>query len=367
MQWLPEESQVARSEESKMRRGLRRLAVSAAAAALTVSGLGLATATTSSDRIAGGDRHGTAVEISKLMTPGSIGTVFVASGESYPDAIVGGAIAGAYGYPVLLTGRTSLSAKVRAELERLEPLYIVLLGGPKAISYAVEDELGKFGHVTRLEGPNRYATAVMASRWGYEPGLRVAYLASGQNFADALSGGVAAARTDGPVLLTKSTQLSAETAAHLAEFKPRRIVILGGEAAVSQRVAEQAAQFAPVVRVAGPDRYATSAAVSATNYTKASTVLVASGTTFPDALSGTPLAAKLRAPILLVKEDSVPTSVCNEVRRLGPSKVIALGGKQVVSDAVIAAAQKCAGPNTAKPVQPEPTPTITAGPAGSSS
>lgn len=218
--------------------------------------------------------------------------------------------------------------------------------------------MGEIGHVTRLEGPNRYATAVMVSRWGFEPGIRVAYLASGVSFPDALSGGVAGARADGPVLLTDPDQLSAETAEHLAEFEPGRIVILGGVNAVSERVAEEAAQFAPVSRLAGADRYATSAAISEATFRTATRVLLANGNTYPDAFAGTPLAARLRAPILLVSDDSVPGVVCAEIRRLAPTTVISLGGTAAVSDAAVSRASTCALPL----VQPEPTPTPTIGP-----
>ena len=340
-----------------MRRGFGRGMGLLAAGLLAVSGLSLAAAQTSSERIAGTDRYLTAVEISKQVRPGQVGTVFVASGEDFPDAMVGGAIAGAYRYPVLLTGRSSVPAHVLAEIKRLAPVHIILLGGPKAISSQVEAELGEVGVVTRLQGANRYATAVMVSRWGLEPGIRVAYLASGEGFPDALAGGVAAARADGPVLLTDPARLSAETAEHLAEFKPNRIVILGGPNAVSEHVATEVAKYAPVSRLAGADRFGTSAAISADTFTKASTVVIASGTTFPDALSGTPLAAKLRAPVLLVNSDSVPASICTEIRRLAPTKVIGLGGASAVSDATLNRARDCATPPTMAP-NPAPTPTV---------
>ena len=342
-----------------MRIGLKTVVTMAAASLLFVAGGSIAAADASSERLAGTNRYLTAVEVSKQLFPEGVSTAFVASGENYPDAVVAGAAGGAYDYPVLLTGRTVVPEPVLDELKRLNPVHIVVLGGTGAVSRVGEDELAEIGAISRLSGENRYATAVMVAQWAFDPGVPVVYLASGANFADALSGGVAGALAEGPVLLTTPRSLSKETSDHLAEFKPRRIVLLGGTNAISERVAEQAAEFAPVTRLAGPDRYGTSAAVSEATFRTASTVLLADGRTYPDALSGTPLAARLRAPVLLVDEDSVPTEICAEIRRLGPTRVIALGGAAAVTDATLSQGTACAAPLV---VQPTPQPTATIGP-----
>lgn len=337
-----------------MRVNLRRtIAAAAASAIVSVSAVSLASADASRERVAGTDRYLTSVAISTRMVPEVVGTVLVASGEDYPDAVVAGAAGGAYGYPVLLTARDSAPPALLAEIERLDPTVIVILGGPAAVSRAVEEQLAQQAVVTRLGDTNRYGTAVKVSRWAFDPGLRIAYIASGAGFADALSAGVVGARNDGPVLLTDPDVLSPETAAHLAEYQPRQIVLLGGTGAISEAVADAVAEFAPVSRLAGDDRYSTSAAVSAATFRAAKTVLVASGVEFPDALSGTPWAAQLQSPVLLVERDSVSPEVCAEVRRLGAVRVIALGGPAAVSDTVLdRITRQCTGP------LPGPTPTV---------
>jgi len=290
----------------------------------------------STDRVAGPDRYATSVAISQRAFPDGVGTVFLGSGEDYPDALVAGAAGGAYGYPVLLTERDSIPEIVRQELDRLEPATIVILGGEAAISAELEEKAGRdWGAVTRLGGANRYETAVLVSEWAFNRGTPVVYVASGADFPAALSGGVAGALADGPVLLTNPDSLSPATADHLADLGPERIVILGGSEAISDAVATAAGRFAPVSRIAGADRFATSAAVSAATFTDAATVVLANGMDFPDALAGAPLAAALGAPILLVERDSVSEEVCTEVSRLGPEKVMALGGTAAVSDAVL--------------------------------
>jgi len=340
-----------------MRTGLQRAVTVAVAALMTLVAASAASADATSERLTGTDRYLTSVAVSKKAFPGGAGTVFLASGEQYPDALVTGAAAGAYDYPVLLTRRDSIPEPVRAELERLNPATIIIVGGPAVVSTEVERDARNEGGVIRLAGANRYDTAVLVAEWAFNPGMKVAYLAPGASFPDALSGGVAGAQVDGPVLLTSRRALPLETAQHLADFKPGRIVILGGPNAVTEKVATEAAKYAPVSRLAGADRFGTSAAISEATFTTASTVVIASGTTFPDALSGTPLAAKLRAPVLLVNSDSVPASICTEIRRLAPTKVIGLGGASAVSDATLNRARDCATPPTMAP-NPAPTPTV---------
>ena len=89
----------------------------------------------------------------------------------------------------------------------------------------------------------------------------------------------------------------------------------------------------------GSDRYATAVALSRSVYTSASTVYLATGLNFPDALAGAPLGG----PLLLVPGTSAPQGVLDEVRRLHPSRVVVLGGPTTVSDAVAAQVRAAAG------------------------
>jgi len=116
--------------------------------------------------------------------------------------------------------------------------------------------------------------------------------------------------------------------------------------------------------VAGGDRYATSAAVSADTFASAATVYIATGKQFADALAAGPLAAGTTSPVLLVS-DSVSRVVCDEIGRLDPLRVVALGSTSAVSDGVATwAAALCALPElepwppTPIPIDPPPLPTM---------
>lgn len=170
----------------------------------------------------------------------------------------------------------------------------------------------------------------------FQPGVPVAFVATGGSFADALSAGPAAARLGGPILLA-GDDVPAATAEELARLQPQRIVIVGGAAAVGTAAEEQLRSYSGTVeRWAGADRFATSALVSNRVFEAGSPVYVATGSSFPDALAGGAAAGAVNGPVLLVGDD-VPAVIAEELGRLAAPSVTVLGGTQAVSDEVQAA------------------------------
>jgi putative cell wall-binding protein len=276
------------------------------------------------------------------FAPG-VPVAYVAVGTKFPDALTAGPAAAQQGGPVLLTTTDALPASVAAELARLAPQRIVVVGGPASVSDAVLAALDAYtaGPVSRIGGPDRYAVAAGISAATFAPGVPVAYVAVGTKFPDALTAGPAAAHGGGPVLLTGTDSLPASIAAELTRLAPQRIVVAGGPASVSDAVlvALDAYTSGPVSRIGGPDRYAVAAGISATTFAGADTVYLANGANFPDALSGGPAAGFTDHPMLLTSTGSLPASIAAEISRLQPTRVIVLGGPASVSEAVIAQLQ----------------------------
>jgi len=91
-----------------------------------------------------------------------------------------------------------------------------------------------------------------------------------------------------------------------------------------------------VNRISGSDRFSTSAQISLRTFPGgASTVYVASGFDFPDALSAAALAGAADGPLLLVTSTGVPSVILTELRRLDPDRIVVAGGPGVVADAVL--------------------------------
>ena len=188
----------------------------------------------------------------------------------------------------------------------------------------------------RLTGSDRYATAAAISRRFFAPGVPVAFVATGAGFADGLAAGPAGAKLGGPVLFTARTAVPAATLTELGRLKPGRIVVVGSSGVISEAVRTQLASLSAggAQRVAGADRYATAAAISAAFFPTAATVYVATGATFPDALSGGAAAARQGAPMLLVGA-SVPAATMAELNRLHPSRIVVLGSAGVIGQGVV--------------------------------
>jgi putative cell wall-binding protein len=297
------------------------------------------------ERRAGPDRYATAAAISAATFSPGVEIAFVATGTTFPDSLSGGSPAGRRKAPILLTAPTDLPAATRAELVRLAPRSIVILGGTSAVGGRVETALRSLtgGGVTRIAGADRFATAAMISARYFPAGAPVAYVATGRSFPDALSAGAAAARLGGPVLLVDRDTIPGAVRSELGRLRPQRIVVVGGTAVVSDAVLSALRGYTAggVTRQAGADRYATAAAVSRAAFPADSggTVHVASGLGFADAVAGVPAAAVHGGPLLLTTRTWLPDPTRAELRRLDPRRVVLLGGEAVIAGSIAADAR----------------------------
>jgi putative cell wall-binding protein len=91
-----------------------------------------------------------------------------------------------------------------------------------------------------------------------------------------------------------------------------------------------------VTRLAGKDRFATSAAVAATFEPGVAAVYVATGAAFPDALAAAAAAGANGAPMLLTTPWALPPIVSKQIGALDPARAVIAGGWAAVSDAALA-------------------------------
>ena len=284
-------------------------------------------------RFAGAGRIETAAAISAGTFGPATSVVCLATAGDFPDALTAGPWASAQGAPILLVG-DDLPEVTATEIERLDPNEIVLLGGPAAIpddvAFALRDRFPS-ATIRRVAGDSRFATAAAVSAEAFPNGAPVAYVATGGSFPDALCGGPAAMRDGGPMLLVTTDSLPAETAEELVRLGVDRVVVLGGTGAVSAAVAEEIGELsgADVIRLAGPDRYATGAAIVGT-FTSPRTVFVATGESFPDALAGVPATGGDAAAMVLIRPDGIPEASAEQISRLAPDRIVVLGGDAAV-------------------------------------
>jgi putative cell wall-binding protein len=187
------------------------------------------------ERISGTNRYGTAAAVAAEFD--SSERVFVATGVDYPDALSAAARAGAVDSPVLLVRRTEIPSATAAALDALDPAQITVLGAEGAVDQSVVNQLRQWAPTTRTGGLNRYATS--ARIFADVVSAETVYLASGQNWPDALAGSAKAGSDHEPLLITRKNALPGPIEAALVRLFPDKVVVLGGEDAITQKVIDE--------------------------------------------------------------------------------------------------------------------------------
>ncbi|MDA3936022.1 MAG: cell wall-binding repeat-containing protein [Actinomycetota bacterium] len=208
------------------------------------------------------------------------------------------------------------------------------------------------GPVGRSAGLDRYSTAVMASRLHFTSSNTVV-LATGENYPDALSAASLAGAYECPILLTRRDALPASVKREIGRLGATQIVIVGGYGAVSQELEASLGAYS-VRRISGRTRYSTSQAIAEevmgiwgtdgagiwsdgggwSGGPGWTTVFIARGDSFADALSVSPVAYATGIPVVLTESDALSPEAIDYITGQGCTEAIILGGTGAVSPAV---------------------------------
>jgi formylglycine-generating enzyme required for sulfatase activity/putative cell wall-binding protein len=195
--------------------------------------------------------------------------------------------------------------------------------------------------VARVAGDTRVETAVAVSERGWDSADTVV-VARGDEYADALAGAPLAAAQEAPVLLVHRDELPAATEAEIDRLGADRVIVLGGQEAVSEEVAAALrAKLLSVERIGGADRFETAALVAA-ELEPTGTAFLVEGVHadaqrgWPDAVSAAPYAAFAGHPVLLTVQDVLPEATADALGDRQVGETIVVGGSAAVSDEVVA-------------------------------
>ncbi|WP_226643175.1 cell wall-binding repeat-containing protein [Mesobacillus subterraneus] len=279
-------------------------------------------------RISGKNRFDTAVQISQTGFDKSE-TVILSTAYNFPDALAGGPLAYKYDAPILLTSKDTLGEATKSEILRLKAKKAIILGSKGVVSQKVEEELKYIGvTVERVGGVNRFETAkLIANKLDATDTAIITY---GYNFPDALAIAPYAAKNGYPILLVQKDSIPAATKEYLKNIK--KTFIIGGTGIIS---ADVESQLPDPTRISGKDRFQTNAKIIQNLQMDTFNAYVSTGYNFADALTGSVLAAKENAALLLVNPTALPQPIHYVLNEKKFSETIPLGGKAVVSDQVI--------------------------------
>lgn len=193
--------------------------------------------------------------------------------------------------------------------------------------------------VDRLSGSDRYAAAVAISQAAYPSAHPdTVYVSTGANYPDALSAAPAAVKKGGPLLLTAPTALPTAVAQEIQRLQPQHVVVVGGVDSVSPTVIAQLQGLVPdVKRINGADRFEASRNIVRDAFPLgASTVYVATGFNFPDALAASGAGGAFSAPVILVPgtQGSLDAATAQLIRDLHATTIKIAGGPNSVSQGI---------------------------------
>lgn len=295
---------------------------------------------TNIDRLGGSDRYKTAALINNKMQSE---TLILVSGNDFADALSASGLIKNYNAEIHLVNRGELDSNTIDSLNNNEFKRAIIIGGTTAVSSNIEDQLiTKLGseNVERLGGVNRYETSVLVASKVIESSEETtlkAFIATGKDFADALSVAPIAASYGYPIILTPGDALSKSAIEVLNDINI--FYKIGGETAVSDKIDSLIGKDSIYIkRLGGLDRYETNKNVIAEfNFSTFdyNNVYVANGLSYTDALTGSGLAAKNKAPIVLVKNKDVKQSTQDIIDCFQSENLIALGGTTAISNETI--------------------------------
>ncbi|MGH4120566.1 cell wall-binding repeat-containing protein [Clostridium sp.] len=293
-------------------------------------------------RLAGPNRIETSIAIAKeLYADKAPDAVVLATANDFPDALAASGLAYKQNAPLLLVNTNVNNSKnvleyITTNLSKNKNIYII--GGIGVISNEISDYLTAQGYnLIRLGGKDRYETNhKIVDYLNVSKGTSVV-IATGSDFADALSISSIAGIKGFPVLLNGKDNLSANVKKDITNIQPTTVYLIGGTGVLSANIEAQIKELngnITIVRLGGDNRYETSMKIMEYFNLNATTVAVATGLNFPDALSGSVLAARKNSAVLLVNNKDISRQKAL-IAKQNITNVIVLGGEGVISNDIV--------------------------------
>lgn len=314
-------------------------------------------------RYQGQTRYLTAISVAEKLMDTKYDNAVLSYGYDFPDALSGSVLASKVNAPILLVDKSVNGSKatldfVKKNVNTSGTIYI--LGGDGVVRDEIIQDLKKagYGNIKRLGGLNRYETNLLINNELNVPKGTPITIASGLGFADAISISGVAGANQMPIYLVGNS-ISQNTLNKIKEIQPSAIYIAGGTGAVNTNIENSLRSISGnIVRFDGATRFETSLKIANYFNKDAESVLVANAYDFPDALSGSVLATKVNAPVLLVPAKGDVSKQKDFVNSTNIKEVIAIGGEDVVSNQVVndlAEQKPTTPPVTTPPVVTPPT------------
>lgn len=278
-------------------------------------------------RIEGSDRYETAVNVAETAYPEGVSKIILASGENYADALVANSLVAKYDIPIVLTGKNFIPSYTKDYILSNTLNEIIIVGGENSISKSIENNLSSLNiNINRIFGKDRYETSLnIAKNTINDNNLNNLIIANGTFFTDALSASTASAKLNIPILLSNGISLSSDMQKYLNGKNIENLYIVGGENSIKNSV-KNGINYNNEKRLSGNNRIETSIAVANEFFENSNSLIVASGNTFPDALTSTSISKTKNIPLILNTGDNVNDSIRKYIDSNNIEKIYGIGG-----------------------------------------
>ena len=190
-------------------------------------------------RIGGTEVLDTAVKVGEeVQKIKQFDTVALCTQNNFPDALAIAPFSARDTMPILYSQKDKLRDDTKKALQDWGIKYVVIAGGTGVISDYVKYELFAMGiGVYREAGFDRYDTALEIIKH-FEPkaGYTNVSIATGENYPDALTGAVLAAKNNTPLVLVQKESVNNDIANYLSKYTLSKAYIFGGTAVVSTKL-----------------------------------------------------------------------------------------------------------------------------------
>ena len=262
-------------------------------------------------RLSGSNRYETMEKIVNTSFKTTGGTVVVASGQDFKDALSATSLAGLTKSPVLLTNKAYLTPTTEGILKKLKPKTVYIAGGTGAVSKNVYNSIKSVTGVTpkRLSGsdaPGTSAALALAGKGMWKD--NIAIIATNRTYKDALSAAPVAYAKGYPILLAKGgEELTTPVLDALSALNIKKVIIVGGTGAVHPRVERQLESIgiSLLTRLSGSNAILTSEEIAKWGVKNGMTLNkmgVATSKNFPDALAGAALCGYNKSVLVLADD-----------------------------------------------------------------
>lgn len=184
-----------------------------------------------------GEKFGATKAINDAINAPEGTPIIITSGNDFADGLSASSVAALKGYPVILSDVYELPSEAQETLKKVKPSKVYIIGGDTIISDNVKDKVKRVcglseDDIIRIWGQDRYTTSINIAKYFNINGENIT-LASGENFSDALSASVLAAKLNAPLLLLGDN--NNEQKRFIDSNKYVNEILIGGTSSISDK------------------------------------------------------------------------------------------------------------------------------------